>query len=109
MATDFALFVTNDHNQLEFCRRVAILPSTKKAASDPYFSRKPENLADEANQFSSKDINNSFVLTPPDVNSWSRMEDVLYEEFAKAMAEQQTIEMALERIERKWNHLLDYQ
>ena len=38
IATDFALFVTNDHNQLEFCRQVAILPSTKKAALDPYFS-----------------------------------------------------------------------
>ena len=109
VATDFALFVTNDHNQLEFCRRVAILPSTKKAASDPYFSRKPETLADVANQFSSKDISNSFVLTPPDVKGWSRMEDVLHEEFAKAMAGQQTIELALERVERKWNHLLDYQ
>ena len=109
IATDFALFVTNDHNQLEFCRQVAILPSTKKAALDPYFSRQPQNLADEANLFSSRDINNSFVLAPPDVKGWSRMEDILYEEFAKAMAGQQTIQIALERVERKWNHLLSYQ
>ena len=37
------------------------------------------------------------------------MEDVLYEEFAKAMAQQQSAQQALERIERKWNHLLAYQ
>ena len=37
------------------------------------------------------------------------MEDILYEEFAKAMAGQQTIQIALERVERKWNHLLSYQ
>ncbi len=108
-AVEFGLFVTNDENQLEFCRRVAILPSTKQAAADPYFQRRPESLADRANQFSAADIPNSFVLAPPDVKGWSRMEDVLYEEFAKAMAKQQSAQQALERIERKWNHLLAYQ
>tara|TARA_Y100001933_G_scaffold130308_1_gene129865 strand:+ start:5459 stop:6742 length:1284 start_codon:yes stop_codon:yes gene_type:complete len=107
-AVDFALFVTNDANQLEFCRQVAILPSTKKAAADPYFQREPVTLADHANLFSYKDIGKSIVITPPDVTGWSRMEDVLYEEFAKAMAGKQSIEQALQRVERKWNHLLDY-
>jgi len=109
VATDFALFVTNDENQLEFAQHAPLLPSTIKAASDPYFQRTPKNLGEEANRFSSRDISNSFVMAPPDVKGWSRMEDVLYEEFAKAMAGQQTIEIALERVERKWNHLLDYQ
>lgn len=108
-AVDFALFVTNDTNQLEFCRQVAILPSTKKAAADPYFQREPVTLADQANLFSYRDIGNSIVITPPDVTGWSRMEDVLYEEFAKAMAGKQSIERALQRVERKWNHLLNYQ
>ena len=108
-AVDFALFVTNDANQLEFCRQVAILPSTKEAAADPYFQREPVTLADRANLFSYRDIGNSIVIAPPDVTGWSRMEDVLYEEFAKAMAGKQSIEGALQRVERKWNHLLDYQ
>ncbi len=51
-AVDFALFVTNDKNQLDFCRQVAILPSTKKAAADPYFQKQPVSLADQANFFS---------------------------------------------------------
>jgi len=108
-AVDFGLFVTNDHNQLEFCRLVAILPSTKKAAADPYFRRPPETIADAANAISAADIPNSFVQAPPDVKGWSRMEDILYEEFAKAMGGQQSLEQALARIERKWNHLLHYQ
>ena len=40
-AVDFGLFVTNDANQLEFCRRVAILPSTVEAAADPISAANP--------------------------------------------------------------------
>ncbi len=108
-AVDFGLFVTNDVNQLEFCRRVAILPSTKAAAADPYFKRTPENKTDIANQLAAADITNAFVMAPPDVKGWSRMEDILYEEFAKAMAGRQSAAEALVRIERKWNHLLQFQ
>ena len=108
-AVDFGLFITNDANQLEFCRRVAILPSTKKAAADDYFRREPTSLADRANQLSAADLENSFVLAPPDVKGWSRMEDILYEEFSKAMAGKQSAQQALSRIEKKWNHLLSYQ
>ena len=109
IAVDFGLFVTNDENQLEFCRQVAILPSTKAAAADPYFRRPAATLADQANQLSAADIPNSFVMAPPDVVGWSRMEDILHEEFAKALAQQQSVDEALARIEQKWNHLLRYQ
>jgi len=108
-AVDFGLFVTNDENQLEFCRRVAILPSTKKAAADSFFRREPRNLTDQAHRFSAADIPNSFVMAPPDVKGWSRLEDILYEEFARAMAGEQTAQQALDRIEKKWNYLLGYQ
>ena len=36
------------------------------------------------------------------------MEDILYEEFAKAMGGQQSAQEALTRVERKWNHLLRF-
>ena len=109
IAVDFGIFVTNDENQLEFCRQVAILPSTVAAAADPYFRQPPKTQADEANQLSAADIPNSFVMAPPDVVGWSRMEDILHEEFAKALAGQQSVDEALARIEEKWNHLLRYQ
>ncbi len=108
-AIDFGLFVTNDENQLEFCSYVAILPSTKVAAADPFFQQPPRNQSDEANQISARDLPNAFVAAPPDVRGWSRMEDILYEEFAKALAGEQSAQAALDRIEDKWNHRLRFQ
>ena len=66
-AIDFGLFVTNDDNQLAFCQQVAILPSTKRAAADPFFRAAPRNLSDQANQVSAADLPNAFVAAPPDV------------------------------------------
>ena len=37
------------------------------------------------------------------------MEDILYEEFAKALAGEQSAQAALDRIEDKWNHRLRFQ
>ena len=107
-AVDFGLFVTSPKYQLEFCSYVAILPTTKEAAADPFFRQPPRNLSDRANQISFADLPNSFVAAPPDVKGWSRMEDILYEEFARALAGQQSSQAALDRIESKWNHLLRY-
>jgi putative chitobiose transport system substrate-binding protein len=107
-AVDFGLFVTSPKYQIEFCSYVAILPTTKVAAADPFFQQPPRDQSDRANQISAASLPNSFVAAPPDVKGWSRMEDILYEEFAKAMGGQQTAEVALEKIERKWNHLLRY-
>src|SRR5262249_39545478 len=36
-AVEFALFVTNDENQLEFSKQVLVFPSTIKATKDPFF------------------------------------------------------------------------
>ena len=38
-AVDFALFVTNDENQLALSHVVVTFPSTQAAAADPYFAR----------------------------------------------------------------------
>jgi putative chitobiose transport system substrate-binding protein len=45
---DFALFVTNDENQLAFSKQVVIFPSTRQAAADPFFRKggaAPEDVA----------------------------------------------------------------
>jgi putative chitobiose transport system substrate-binding protein len=47
-AVDFALYVTNDANQLAFSRRVVVFPSTRRAAADPFFragGSDPEEVA----------------------------------------------------------------
>jgi putative chitobiose transport system substrate-binding protein len=47
-AVEFALFVTNDANQLEFSKQVVVFPSTRRAAGDPFFRKggaAPEDVA----------------------------------------------------------------
>lgn len=46
LAVDFAGYITNADNQLEFARRVAILPTSREAARAPFFSEDPSELDD---------------------------------------------------------------
>lgn len=55
-AVDFALFVTNDANQLEFSRRVVVFPSTKQAAADPFFRRGGAGPEDVARKVAAADL-----------------------------------------------------
>src|SRR5699024_921234 len=41
-AIDFALFVTNAENQVEFAKLTPIMPSVEEALDDPYFTDEPE-------------------------------------------------------------------
>jgi putative chitobiose transport system substrate-binding protein len=47
-AIDFANFITNDDNQLAFCKKVQIFPSTIKAAKDPFFKADSSTLETKA-------------------------------------------------------------
>jgi len=55
-AVDFALFVTNDANQLEFSRQVVVFPSTKQAAADPFFRRGGAGPEDVARKVAAGDL-----------------------------------------------------
>lgn len=53
-AIKFANYVTNDENQLAFCKQVSIFPSTIKASEDSYFTSDTDTLEGQANAMSSK-------------------------------------------------------
>jgi putative chitobiose transport system substrate-binding protein len=55
-AVDFALFVTNDENQLEFSKQVVVFPSTKQAAADPFFKRGGAGPEDVARKVGAADL-----------------------------------------------------
>lgn len=57
-ALDFALFMTNDANQLEFCKLAPVLPSTKKALEDKFFSQE-NNLIDKGRKISANQLKNA--------------------------------------------------
>lgn len=62
-AIDFASYVTNDDNQLAFSKKVAIFPSTKKAAADSYFTSDSTTLEGIARQSCVKSLSKSADFT----------------------------------------------
>ena len=53
-AIAFANYVTNDDNQLAFCKEVSIFPSTTAASEDSYFTSDTETLEGQASAMSAK-------------------------------------------------------
>ena len=53
-AIAFANYVTNDDNQLAFCKEVSIFPSTTAASEDSYFTSDAETLEGQASAMSAK-------------------------------------------------------
>lgn len=53
-AIAFANYVTNDANQLAFCKEVSIFPSTTAASGDSYFTSDTETLEGQASAMSAK-------------------------------------------------------
>lgn len=54
-ALDFALFITNDKNQLEFCKLAPVLPSTKKSLSNDFF-KVDKTLIDKGRKISANQL-----------------------------------------------------
>lgn len=55
-AVAFALFVTNDENQLAFSKQVVVFPSTRRAAADPFFRRGGTGPEDVARRVAAADL-----------------------------------------------------
>lgn len=53
-AVKFANYITNDANQLAFCKNVSIFPSTKKASEDSFFTSDTKTLEGQASAMSAK-------------------------------------------------------
>lgn len=62
-AVDFALFVTNDANQLEFSKQVVVFPSTRQAAADPFFRRGGAGPEDVARKVAAADLSSARDLS----------------------------------------------
>ncbi len=55
-AVDFAAFVTNDDNQLQFAKQVVVLPSTKGAAANPLFKQGGASAEDKARKIAAAEL-----------------------------------------------------
>lgn len=104
-AVKFALFVTNDENQLAFAKAANVLPSTIKALSDPYFQDVPATAStvEKARVISAKQLQQAEILTPT-LKDFNKLQKAIYENLQAAMLGEKTVDKAVEDAAQQWNN-----
>lgn len=104
-AVDFAAYVTNDENQLAFCRLVSIFPSTKKASEDDYFTSDMDSLSGQASAMSAKASLSSrdFSLGVADQDT---IQDTVNHVYEAVIINGEDIQESLDAAERSVNEIL---
>ncbi len=106
-AVQFALFVSNNKNQLSFAKVANVLPSTQSALQDPFFSQLPPNptVFDRARIISAQQLPDSEVLIPV-MKSLKQLQTLIYENLQAAVVQQKSVVQALNDAEQGWNQLV---
>lgn len=104
-AVEFALFVTNDENQLSFSHVVVAFPSTRAAAADPYFTQAGASPVDRARAIAARELGNARDLTvvTPDSDELFR---IFREAVENAFYGRMTAQQALSWAAAEWNRRL---
>lgn len=103
-ALKFALYLTNDNNQLSFAKAANVLPSTVKSLSDTYFKDTPTNAStlDKARVISAQELQQGEVLTPR-LKDIKLLQKAIYENLQAAMLDEKTVDKAVEDAANEWN------
>lgn len=106
-AVKFALFLTNDENQLAFAKEANVLPSTKQALADSYFQNVPDTAStvERSRVISAKQLQQAEILTPT-LRDSKRLQKAIYENLQAAMLGQKTVDQAVEDAAQEWNNRL---
>ncbi len=104
-ALKFALFLTNDENQLSFAKAANVLPSTVKSLADSYFKDAPANASalDQARVISAQELQQAEVLTPR-LKDIKLLQKAIYENLQAAMLGEKTVDKAVEDAAQEWNN-----
>ena len=104
-AIAFANYVTNDANQLAFCKEVSIFPSTTAASEDPYFTSDTATLEGRASAMSAKAslTSKDFSLGIGDQSNIQTAVDKAYE---AAITNGDDVQTALDQAEADVNGIL---
>lgn len=103
-ALKFALFVTNDDNQLAFAKAANVLPSTVRALSNSYFREVTANAstAEKARIISAQEMQKAQVLTPK-MKDFKLLQRAIYENLQAAMLGQKTVDQAVADAAKQWD------
>jgi putative chitobiose transport system substrate-binding protein len=103
-ALKFALFITNDRNQLAFAQAANVLPSTVKALQNPYFQKAPADATpvDKARIVSAQQMQDAEVLIPA-MKGAKDLQKVVYDNLQAAMLGQKSVDQAIADAATAWN------
>ncbi|MEO0801760.1 MAG: extracellular solute-binding protein [Cyanobacteria bacterium J06642_2] len=101
-ALDFAAFLTNDINQLEFSKIGNLLPSTIETAREPYFTAPEDIPTSNARIISAEQLPQSEVLVPP-LAGLDRLRTIMYEELQLAMLDERSTREAIASAKNSWD------
>ncbi|MDX2214692.1 MAG: sugar ABC transporter substrate-binding protein [Oculatellaceae cyanobacterium bins.114] len=103
-ALKFALFVTNNDNQLSFAKAANVLPSTTDALADPHFTALPENATsvEKARSISAGQMQDAEVLLPP-LEDIRELQKIIYNNLQAAMLEEKTVDQAVTDAAAEWD------
>jgi putative chitobiose transport system substrate-binding protein len=98
----FALFVTNNANQLAFAKAANVLPSTTAALKDNYFTSATDAALDQARMISAKQMQDAEVLLPANKDI-KELQKVVYDNLQAAMLGEKTVDQAVQDAAQEWN------
>lgn len=106
-ALDFAIYLTNKENILEFSSQVDILPALKEALEDPFFQQEPQSMGQEANLATVEPLlkGEGFVYRHL-IDDYQKYQEVFKKELELVMYSRQTVDEAIAKIEAQWNEML---
>jgi len=106
-AIKFANFITNDESQLEFAKVVSVLPSTKEAAKDPFFSQDTGNpLEDKAKKITVGQMALSYDFTLGIGGKQGKIHDAYLKALEKVMLGEISAQAGVDEVEEKVNQIL---
>ncbi len=104
-ALKFALYVTNDQNQLTFAKAANVLPSTLKALQDGYFQTTAADAStiDKARVVSASQMDTAEVLIPA-MKDIKVLQKIVYTNLQAAMLGQKSVDQAVADAATEWNN-----
>ena len=103
-ALQFALYVTNDINQLSFAQAANVLPSTVAALKDSYFTEPPTDASPItlARSVSAGQMQDAEVLIPA-MDDIKVLQKAIYTNLQAAMLEQKSVDQAVADAAAEWD------
>jgi putative chitobiose transport system substrate-binding protein len=103
-ALKFALFVTNDANQLSFAKAADVLPSTTAALADSYFTTIPAEASpvEIARSVSAEQMADAAVLIPA-MEDIKVLQKAIYTNLQAAMLAEKSVDQAVADAAAEWD------